>query len=88
VTTFYTYSQPTPEKLAKGQQTLIDELAQHFERLGRQMAAALQESASDLRSFVVARQGASESLRDLQEGFSGLVSGVIQSNGCRKNCCG
>jgi len=68
------------ETLAEGQQTLIDELAQHFERLGHHMAGAVQESASDLRSFVMVRQGTSESLRDLQEGFSGLVSGVIQSN--------
>src|SRR3954447_7728468 len=68
------------ETLAEGQQSLIDDLAQHFERLGRHMAGAVQESASDLRSFVVVRQGTSESLRDLQEGFSGLVSGIIQSN--------
>lgn len=67
-------------KLAEGQRTLIEELASHFETLGREMAATVQESSSGLRTFVVQPQGASENLRDLQEGISSLVSGVVQSN--------
>jgi CBS domain-containing protein len=68
------------DKLAEGQRTLIEEMARHFETLGRQMATTVQESASDLRTFVVPPQHTSENLRDLQEGISSLVSGVVQSN--------
>jgi CBS domain-containing protein len=67
-------------RLAEGQRTLIEEMAQHFETLSQQMARSVQESASDLRSFIVPPQEAGETLRDLQDGVSTLVSGVIQSN--------
>src|SRR5690348_8847574 len=65
-------------RLAEGQRTLIEEMAQHFETLSQQMARSVQESASDLRSFIVPPQEAGETLRDLQDGVSTLVSGVIQ----------
>jgi CBS domain-containing protein len=55
-------------------------MAEQFERTGQQMARAVQESASDLRTFVIPPQDAGQNLRDLQEGVAGLVNGVVQSN--------
>jgi len=67
-------------RLAEGQRTLVEDMAQHFETLSQQMARSVQESASDLRTFLVPPQDAGETLRDLQDGVSTLVSGVVQSN--------
>ncbi|MFL5286067.1 MAG: CBS domain-containing protein [Rhodopila sp.] len=68
------------DRLAEGQRTLIEEMAEHLETLSQQMVRSMQEGASDLRSFIVPPQNAGENLRDLQEGISTLVSGVVQSN--------
>src|SRR5689334_136202 len=46
------------ETLAEGQRTLIADVAEQFEHIGQQMARAVQESASNLRTFVVPPQGA------------------------------
>jgi CBS domain-containing protein len=68
------------DRLADGQRTVIEEMAKHLETLSQQMAQSVQEGASDLRSFIVPPQDANETLRDLQQGVSKLVSGVVQSN--------
>ncbi|MFO1028157.1 MAG: CBS domain-containing protein [Acetobacteraceae bacterium] len=68
------------ETLAKGSRSLAEDMAHQFERMTQQIARTVQDTTLDLRSFVVPPQGAGENLRDLQEGISGLVSGVVQSN--------
>ncbi|MFL5285044.1 MAG: CBS domain-containing protein [Rhodopila sp.] len=68
------------ETLAEGGRSLIEDVAEQFERIGQQMARGVQESASDIRSFVIPPQGAGENLRELQDGVASLVNGVVQSN--------
>jgi CBS domain-containing protein len=68
------------DRLTEGQQALASDMADYFKTLSEQMARAMQESTSDLCGFIVPRQGAVENLRDLQDGMSDLVAGVIHSN--------
>jgi CBS domain-containing protein len=68
------------DALAGGYRQLLDEAAERFERIGRGMARAAQETTSDLRTFAAVPSAATESLRDLQDSMAGLVSGVVQSN--------
>jgi CBS domain-containing protein len=66
--------------LTEGQQALMADMAEYFETLGQQMAHAMQESTADLRRFIVLPRGAGENLKDLRDGISDVVSGVIHSN--------
>jgi CBS domain-containing protein len=66
--------------LVEGQRQLLEDMAERFESFGQQMARSMQESTSDLRSLVLPPVAATDSLRDLQDGIAGLVSGVVRSN--------
>jgi CBS domain-containing protein len=44
------------------------------------MAQTMQENASGLRTLMLPFETAAENLQDLQEGMTGLVNGVVQSN--------
>ena len=68
------------EGLADWQRSLMEDMAERFEILGRHIAVAVQDNVSDKRSFIVPPLGATESLGDLQAGVSGLVSSVVHSN--------
>jgi hypothetical protein len=67
-------------QLAEGQRELMETAAGKFEALSRRMASAAAEMAEDLRSFMIVPPAPVTDLRHLQEGMSGLVGGVVQSN--------
>jgi hypothetical protein len=67
-------------QLAEGQRALIEAAAGRFETLSRRMAAAAAEMTEDLRSFMLVPPAPVTDLRHLQDGMSGLMRGVVQTN--------
>jgi len=78
------------EVLGASQREFARRAADQFEQIGLKMAEAAQDSAARMRSFMVLpgmmlpammQPGAADGgLRDLQQGVSGLVEGVVRSN--------
>jgi hypothetical protein len=66
--------------LAAGYRQFLEQSAEQLETIGRHMAQNLQENAFVVGGLVSLPAVAPESLRDLQEGFAGIVSSVVQSN--------
>jgi hypothetical protein len=67
-------------QFADGQRELLEAAAGRVEALSRRMASAAAEMAEDLRSFMLIPPAQVTDLRHLQEGMSGLVGGVVQTN--------
>lgn len=67
-------------QLAEGQRALMEAAAGRFETLSRRMAAAAAEMTEDMRSFMLVPPAPVTDLRHLQDGMSGLMRGVVQTN--------
>jgi CBS domain-containing protein len=66
--------------VAEGQRQVLEDVAERYEAIARRMAQTMQENASGLRTLMLPFETAAENLQDLQEGMTGLVNGVVQSN--------
>jgi CBS domain-containing protein len=66
--------------MAEGQRQLLEDVAERYEAVARRMAQTMQENAAGLRTLMLPFGTAAQSLQDLQEGMTGLVNGVVQSN--------
>jgi hypothetical protein len=73
-------AQRSMRELADGQRELLETAAGRFEAMSRRMASAAAEMAEDLRSFMLIPSGQMGDLRHFQDGVSGLVGGVVQTN--------
>lgn len=68
------------QHLAESQQQIIQSAAEQFEQLSRKVAQAVQGTSEDVRSFMVIPDAARGGLQDLQQGVTGLIEGVVQTN--------
>jgi hypothetical protein len=68
------------QHLAESQQQIIQNAAEQFEQLSRKVAQSFQGSSDDLRSLMVLPSAARGGLQDLQQGMTGLIEGIVQTN--------
>src|SRR5205814_5112304 len=68
------------QHLAESQQQIVQNAAEQFEQLSRKVAQAVQGTTEDVRSFMVLPGAARGGLQDLQQGVTGLIEGVVQTN--------
>src|SRR5690242_3352594 len=68
------------QQLAESQQQIVQNAAEQFEQLSRKVAQAVQGPSEDVRSFMVLPGAARGGLQDLQQGVTGLIEGVVQTN--------
>ena len=68
------------QHLAESQQQIVQNAAEQFEQLSRKVAQAVQGTSEDVRSFMVLPGAARGGLQDLQQGVTGLIEGVVQTN--------
>jgi hypothetical protein len=68
------------QHLAESQQQIIQNAAEQFEQLSRKVAQAFQGSSDDVRSLMVLPSAARGGLQDLQQGMTGLIEGIVQTN--------
>ena len=68
------------QHLAESQQQIVQNAAEQFEQLSRKVAQAVQGTSEDVRSFMVLPSAARGGLQDLQQGVTGLIEGVVQTN--------
>jgi CBS domain-containing protein len=66
--------------IAAGERQFMNETADRFEELGRRMAMAVQDTAENLRTWMMMPNAANGGLQDLQQGVAGLVEGVVRTN--------
>jgi CBS domain-containing protein len=66
--------------LAASQRELAHGAADQFEQIGLKLGEAARESADNLRSMMVMPNPFGTGLRDLQQGVSSLVEGVVRTN--------
>jgi CBS domain-containing protein len=58
----------------------MNETAERMEELGRRMAMAVQDTAENMRTFMMIPNVASGGVQDLQQSVAGLVEGVVRAN--------
>ena len=68
------------QHLAESHQQIVQNAAEQFEQLSRKVAQAVQVTSEDVRSFMVLPSAARGGLQDLQQGVTGLIEGVVQTN--------
>jgi hypothetical protein len=68
------------QHLAESQQQIVQNAAEQFEQLSRKVAQSFQGSSDDLRSLMVLPSAARGGLQDLQQGMTGLIEGIVQTN--------
>jgi hypothetical protein len=68
------------QHLAESQQQIIQNAAEQFEQLSRKVAQTFQGSSEDVRSLMVLPSAARGGLQDLQQGMTGLIEGIVQTN--------
>src|SRR4051794_23754424 len=68
------------QHLAKSQQQIIQNAAEQFEQLSRKVAQSFQGNSDDVRSLMVLPSAARGGLQDLQQGMTGLIEGIVQTN--------
>src|SRR5438477_5299224 len=68
------------QHFADSQQHIIQNAAEQFEQLSRKVAEAVQGSSEDVRSLMVLPSAARGGLQDLQQGVTGLIEGIVQTN--------
>jgi hypothetical protein len=68
------------QHLAESQQQIVQNAAEQFEQLSRKVAQAFQGSSEDVRSLMGLPSAARGGLQDLQQGVTGLIEGIVQTN--------
>ena len=68
------------EVVAEGQRQIAGDAAERFEGLSRKLAETARGTSEEVNKLFVLPSAAEGGLRDMQQGFAGLVEGVVQTN--------
>src|SRR5918995_1141539 len=68
------------QAVAEAQRQIAQDAAQRFEEVSRKVAEAAQGTTENVRRLMALPNAAEGGLRDLQQGVTGLVEGVVQTN--------
>jgi hypothetical protein len=68
------------QAVAEAQRQIAQDAAQRFEEVNRKVAEATQGTTENVRQLMALPNAAEGGLRDLQQGVTGLVEGVVQTN--------
>ena len=68
------------QAVAEAQRQIAQDAAQRFEEVSRKVAEAAQGTTENLRQLMALPNAAEGGLRDLQQGVTDLVEGVVQTN--------
>ena len=68
------------QAVAEAQRQIVQDAAQRAEEASRKVAEAAQATTENVRRMMVLPNAAEGGLRDLQQGVTGLVEGVVQTN--------
>ncbi len=68
------------QALVESQRQIVQDAAQRFEEVSRKIAQATQGTTENVRRLMALPNAAEGGLRDLQQGVTGLVEGVVQTN--------
>ncbi len=68
------------QAVAEAQRQIARDAAQRFEEVSRKVAEAAQGTTENVRRLMVLPNAAEGGLRDIQQGMTGLVEGVVQTN--------
>jgi hypothetical protein len=68
------------QAVAEAQRQIVQDAAQRFEEVSRKVAEAAKGTTENVRQLMALPNAAEGGLRDLQQGVTGLVEGVVQTN--------
>ncbi len=68
------------QAVAEAQRQIVQDAAQRFEEVSRKVAEAAQGTTENVRRLMALPNAAEGGLRDIQQGMTGLVEGVVQTN--------
>ncbi len=68
------------QAVAESQRQIAQDAAQRFEEVSRKVAEAARGTTENVRQLMALPNAAEGGLRDLQQGVTGLVEGVVQTN--------
>ena len=68
------------QAVAEAQRQIAQDAAQRFEEVSRKVAEAAKGTTENVRQLMALPNAAEGGLRDLQQGVTGLVEGVVQTN--------
>ena len=68
------------QAVAEAQRQIAQDAAQRFEEVSRKVAEAARGTTENVRQLMALPNAAEGGLRDLQQGVTGLVEGVVQTN--------
>ncbi len=68
------------QAVVESQRQIAQDAAQRFEEVSRKMAEATKGTTENVRQLMALPNAAEGGLRDLQQGVTGLVEGVVQTN--------
>src|SRR5215203_7418029 len=68
------------QAVAEAQRQIAQDAAQRFEEVSRKVAEAARGTTENVRQLMALPNAAQGGLRDLQQGVTGLVEGVVQTN--------
>jgi hypothetical protein len=68
------------QAVVEGQRQIAQDAAQRFEEVSRKVAEAARGTTENVRQLMALPNAAQGGLRDLQQGVTGLVEGVVQTN--------
>ena len=68
------------QAVAESQRQIVQDAAERFEEVSRKVAEAARGTAENVRQLMVVPNAAEGGLRDLQQGVTNLVEGVVQTN--------
>ncbi len=68
------------QAVVESQRQIVQDAAQRFEEVSRKVADAARGTTENVRQLMALPNAAQGGLRDLQQGVTGLVEGVVQTN--------
>jgi hypothetical protein len=68
------------QAVVESQRQIVQDAAERFEEVSRKVADAARGTTENVRRLMVLPNAAEGGLRDLQQGVTGLVEGVVQTN--------
>ncbi len=68
------------QAVAGAQRQIVQDAAQRFEEVSRKVAEAAKGTTENVRQLMALPNAAEGGLRDIQQGVTGLVEGVVQTN--------
>jgi hypothetical protein len=75
------------QAVADAQRQIAQDAAQRFEEVSRKVAEATKGTTENVRQLMALPNAAEGGLRDMQQGVTGLVEGVVQTNlRARRSC--